>query len=92
MSDELIPPLHPAHASAPLRRFEVPGHTPTVHTGQVISGRIVAVSHGHPHPGEHHQLDVSVGGSEFTEIVIRVPNAVYGHLEGRGAKIHVDPA
>jgi hypothetical protein len=92
MSDELIEPLHASHASAPISHFEIPGHPVLHRPGLVITGKIVAVSHGHPHHGEHHQLDVSVGGGEFTEILIRVPNAAYGHIEGRNAKIHVDPA
>jgi len=91
MSDELIEPLHPANASVPIRHFEIPGHPLAQPHAQIIQGRIVAVSHGHPHGGEQHRLDVSVGGSEFTEILIRVPNAVYGHLEGREASIHVKP-
>jgi hypothetical protein len=48
-----------------------------------IEGRIVAVHRRTPHHDGDHKLDVTVGGEEHTELVVRIPSGPYSHLEGR---------
>lgn len=57
---------------------------------QSIAGRVVAIHRGTRRGGEGHMLDVSVGGDEFTEIVLRVPAGAYGNIEGKRAVLYID--
>lgn len=92
MADDRIDPLLGVHNIAPVQRHDQPEPQIPARRGLAIRGHITAVVAGRPHAGEHHQLDVSIGGNAYTEIIIRVPNDAYGHLEGRDATLHVDPA
>lgn len=88
--DPVIPVTPPRE---PMRVERLDAYTPDGRRtpGLIISGRIVSVVPGHPHADEGHLLDVTVGGSGYTEIVLRVPNSPhYGHLEGREARLHVE--
>jgi len=63
---------------------------PRPRSAQSIAGRIIAVHRGaKPAPGQH-QIDFTVGGDDFTEIVVRVPPGVYNHLEGKRAVLYID--
>jgi len=55
-----------------------------------ITGHVVAVRRGLHHAGQQHRLDVSVGGEETTEIIVRVPRGAYAHLEGKRVVFFVD--
>ncbi|MFM1920696.1 MAG: hypothetical protein RLZZ303_2330 [Candidatus Hydrogenedentota bacterium] len=92
MDDDRIEPLQGSHRIPALRRGDYVEPEPPHRHGLVIRGRIVSVAPGRPHAGEEHQLDVSIGGSAYAEIVLRVPSHAYAHLEGREATLHVDPA
>jgi hypothetical protein len=49
---------------------------------RAIRGHVIAINRGHPHTGEKHRLDVTVGGGEHTEIIVRLPPGAYAELEG----------
>lgn len=70
---EHVPPVELPHETRPPEPPE---------RARGIRGRVVAINRGHRHAGESHALDVTVGGGEMTEIVVRVPNAPYAELEG----------
>ena len=58
--------------------------------GRRIAGEIISVHRGNPHHGENHRLDITVGGEEYTELVLRVPRGEYVGLEGKQAVLHID--
>jgi len=91
MADDAIDPLRPVPPKTPVQPSEEQPRPEPRQRGPVIKGRIVAVTAGHPHDGEPHLLDVTVGGSAYTEILVRVPNGDHGHLEGHDVTLHVDP-
>jgi hypothetical protein len=63
---------------------------PPQRMAQSIAGRIVAIHRGQRQAPGGHRIDFSVGGDEFTEIVVRVPRGAYGNLEGKRAVLYVD--
>jgi len=91
MADDAIDPLRPIPPKPPVQPSSEQPRANSHAKGPVIKGRIVAVTHGHPHDHEPHVLDVTVGGSAYTEILVRVPNGDHGHLEGHGVTLHVEP-
>lgn len=67
---------------------------PTAATPRGITGHIVSLQRGarHAHEAnaqEGHLLDLSVGGGEYTDIVVRVPTGDYGMIEGRRVVLHI---
>jgi len=90
MSDDIIDPVNPLYRAPRVEPHAFEPPEPSTPKPITIRGRIVAVTPGHPHDGEHHRLDVTVGGSSHTEILVRVPNAAYGHIEGREVVLRIE--
>jgi len=92
MSDDFRDFVDPIQKKPGIDPLDAHGKPPEPHprVAQSIAGRVVAVHRGaRPAPG-HHTIDFTVGGDDFTEIVIRVPPGVYGGLEGKRAVVYVD--
>lgn len=91
MSDEFEDRISPLSKSSPVEPSEHSSRgASSEKTGQRISGEIVAVHRGNPHHDGEHLLDVTVGGEEYTEIVVRVPRGEYAGLEGKPAILYID--
>lgn len=91
MPDEFKDHIEPISGSAPIdlagKQKRRP-HAPKMAAG--IAGRIIAVHHGKPQHGGGHALDVTVGGADTTEIVLRVTRGGFSGLEGKRAVLYVD--
>lgn len=92
MTDEFRDHIVPIAGSSRIDRLgEGPAGTPrTPRTGQTIAGRIISVRRATRHAEGGHALDVSVGGDDFTEIVLRVPSGSYSNLEGKRGLLYVE--
>ncbi len=91
MADDFWEYIEPVHGGAPVRRQEgTPPPEAHPQHERTIPGRIVGVHRRTAqHAGEDHQLDVTIGGEDFTEIILRVANGTYEHLEGLHAVLHI---
>lgn len=91
MSDDFINHINPIVGSPQIDRLDensAPARPPK--QAQSISGRIISVKRSNRHGPGGKVLDLTVGGAETTEIVLRVPNEAYGHLEGKRAVLYID--
>jgi hypothetical protein len=91
VSDEIEGRISPLSKSARIEasRGSVPAGG-AGKAGRSIAGEVVGVHRGTPHHGEKHRLDVTVGGQEHTEIVVRVPRGEYGGLEGKQVVLYIE--
>ena len=92
MSGDFLDHLNPILGSGRIDRLEsgVPRKGPAASGPQSIAGRIVSVQRGGRHAGGGSVLDLTVGGGEYTEILIRVPTGGYGQIEGKRVVIFID--
>lgn len=92
MSGDFIDHLNPLLGSARVDRLEQgPGAVrPVPRAPQSIEGRIVSVHRGARHAGGGGLLDLTVGGGEYTDILVRVPTGAYGQIEGKRVVLYVD--
>ena len=91
MSDEFKDYISPVSGGSPIERLDgQPSAPKKTKSAQHIAGQIVSVHRGSRHQSGEHALDVSIGGTEYTEIILRVPNGPYGHLEGRRGVLYID--
>lgn len=91
MSDDFINHINPIMGSPEIDRLDentAQGRTPK--QAQSITGRIISLKRSNRHGPGGKILDLTVGGAETTEIVLRVPNAAYGHIEGKRAVLYID--
>ena len=91
MSDEIEGRISPLSKSARIEasRGSVLG-AGAGKSGRSIAGEVVGVHRGTPHRGEVHRLDVTVGGEEHTEIVVRAPRGEYLGLEGKPVVLYIE--
>ena len=87
--DHLNPILGPASLE-PLEPRAQQNRPAQVHQPQSIAGRVVSVQRGARHAGGGNILDLTVGGGEYTDIVVRVPTGTYGQIEGKRVVIYID--
>lgn len=92
MSSDFLDHLNPLLGAARVDRLEggVPPNRPQRPMPQSIAGRIVSVQRGGRHAGGGEVLDLTVGGGEYTEIVVRVPTGAYGQIEGKRVVLYID--
>ena len=92
MPDEFRDHIEPISGSSPLDRVDKQKRKPPApQVAAGIPGRIIAVRHGaKQHSGDEHTLDVTVGGAETTEIVLRVTRGGCAGLEGKRAVLYID--
>lgn len=92
MSGDFLDHLNPMLGAGRIDRLEsgAPRNRPPTTQPQSIAGRIVSVQRGARHAGGGGVLDLTVGGGEYTDIVVRVPTAGYGQIEGKRAVIYID--
>jgi hypothetical protein len=92
MSGDFLDHLNPLLGGARIDRLEQgPGAAkPVSRMPQSIEGRIVSVQRGARHAGGGSVLDLTVGGGEYTDIVVRVPTAGYGQIEGKRVVLYID--
>jgi hypothetical protein len=90
MADEnFIEPVHNLMPSGAITPHTESGSAPPPRTTGIV-GQVVAVHRARTTAStEAHILDVTVGADDYTEIVIRVPNRPYAHLEGKRAILYV---
>lgn len=55
-----------------------------------VHGRVLSVRRGQQHKDGHHRLDVTVGGDEATEIIIRVPQGACAHWDGKKVALFLE--
>ncbi len=91
MSDDFINHINPIRGSSQIDRLDESSAPPTPpRQAQTITGRIISVKRHNRHGPGGRVLDLTVGGGETTEIVVRVPNGAYGALEGKRVVLYVD--
>ncbi len=91
MPDEFKDLIAPVSGSPRVDRLEPQaGSSPPVRAMQSIAGRVVSVHRRSQHREGQHALDVSVGGEEYTELVLRVPSGAYANLEGKRVVIFIE--
>lgn len=91
MPEEFKDHIGPISGSSPMDRVDKQKRQPPgPRMAAGIAGRIVAVHRGAPQHGGEHALDVTVGGADTTEIVLRVTRGVYSGLKGKRAVLYVD--
>lgn len=92
MSGDFLDHLNPILGSNRIDRLEsgTPRNRPVSSGPQTIAGRIVSVHRGGRHAGGGEMLDLTVGGGEYTEILVRVPTGGYGQIEGKRVVIYID--
>ncbi|MCC6142489.1 MAG: hypothetical protein IT368_01660 [Candidatus Hydrogenedentes bacterium] len=90
MADEnFVEPIHNLIAASGISPEGKGAPAPRPRTTGIV-GRVVAIHRRHASASaEPHVLDVTVGGEDYTEIVIRVPTAPYAQIEGRRAVIYL---
>ena len=91
MSDEFsdrVPPITGKSPIGRLKRYSTAAAKPK--TSQTISGRIVSLRRNAQHHDGKHKLDITVGGTDYTELVIRVEGGAHASLEGKRVVIYVD--
>ena len=91
MPDDFREYIEPIGPSSPLdkvgRGNSLPPNPPA---RESIHGQVQAIRRGHVHKEGQHRLDVSVGGDNSTELIVRIPNGTYPGLEGKRVVIYVD--
>ncbi len=91
MPDEFRELITPVSGSSRIDRLEPQGGSPPpVHGTQSITGRITSVHRRSQRHEGRHTLDISVGGEDYTEIVLRVPSGAYANLEGKRVVIFIE--
>ncbi len=91
MPDDFREYIDPIGSSAPLDRVQRGSGMPPIPPGrEAIRGKVHGVRRGQTHKEGQHRLDVSVGGEDSTELIIRVPNGAYAGLEGKRVVIYID--
>ena len=92
MSDEFLDHISPVGGKEPisgLGEHEPPGPPPRAPRSLV--GRVVAVHAGRKHPDEgRHRLDVTVGGGDTSEVVLRISGPLPPNIEGKRAVLYID--
>ncbi len=91
LDDDFMDHINPVTGSRPVEGLGEPRQRERRrHAPQSISGRVVAIHRGARRGGEGHMFDVSVGGDQFTEIILRVPAGAYGNIEGKRGVLYID--
>ncbi len=91
MPDDFREYIEPVGASSPLDRVHRGASDPPPPPTRVaIRGKVQGIRRGQSHKEGQHRLDVSVGGDEATELIIRVPNGAYSGLEGKQVVLYVE--
>jgi len=91
MADDFREYVQPISPSAPLDQVQHGGNRPPIpQRREAIHGTVHGIRRGQSHKEGKHRLDVSVGGGDTTELIIRVPNSAYSGLEGKRVVIYVD--
>ncbi len=91
MPDDFLDHIVPVTGSTRVDRLEGQGGgNPAARGTRSISGRIVSIRRGSQGRGGGHTLDISVGGEDYTELILRVPAGPYANLEGRRVIIFIE--
>ena len=91
MSDDFIEHINPIQGSPEVEPVKGRGRMrSSKKEGQSIAGEIVAIRRGKRQAREQHTLDLTVGGEEHTDIILRVPQGAYANLEGKRAVLYIE--
>ena len=90
MVDDFIEPVDNVKPSRPIvggqtRRPQVPEHH------RSIAGLVIAVHRRSGRPDGEHVLDTSVGGHEYTEVVVRLDSDLTEDLVGKRVAVSFRP-
>ena len=55
-----------------------------------VHGRVLGVRRGQQHKEGGHRLDVTVGGDESTEVIIRVPQGACANWDGKKVVLYLE--
>jgi len=91
MTEEFRDFVAPIGGTPPIEGLEGgSGGPPPPRPRRTIPGKVVSVRRAVPKRGGEHTLDVTVGGEDYAEIVLRVAPGAYPNLEGRHATLYVE--
>jgi hypothetical protein len=66
------------------------GGPPVVPPRPGLRGKVQGIRRGQQHKEGTHRLDVTVGGEESTEIIVRVPAGAYAAWEGKNVILYLE--
>ncbi len=66
------------------------GGPPVVPPRPGLHGKVLGIRRGQQHKEGSHRLDITVGGEETTEIIVRVPIGAYAGWEGKKVIMYLD--
>lgn len=66
------------------------GGLPVVPPRPGLHGKVLGIRRGQQHKEGSHRLDITVGGEETTEIIVRVPTGAYAGWEGKKVIMYLD--
>lgn len=76
--------VDPVGRKLPIDRLEHDGGGPPLPAARPgLHGKVLGIRRGHEHKEGRHRLDVTVGGEDSTEMIVRVPRGVYADWEGK---------
>lgn len=91
MPDDFREYVDPVRPKAAIDRLEHDrGGSPVPPARGAVRGHIVSVRRGQQHKEGRHRLDVTVGGDDSTEVLVRIPNGDYAHWEGKKVVLYVE--
>ena len=83
--------VDPVSPKAAIDRLEHDvGGPPVVPPRPGLRGKVQGIRRGQQHKEGQHRLDITVGGEETTEIIVRVPMGAYAAWEGRKVIMYLD--
>lgn len=85
---DYVDPIRPKAAIDRLEHEHVGPPVPRAHGG--VHGVVLGVRRGQQHQDGPHRLDVTVGGGESTELVIRVPQGACANWDGKKVVLHLE--
>lgn len=63
---------------------------PTPPLRPALRGKVQGIRRGQQHAEGPHRLDITVGGEDTTEIIVRVPTGAYAAWEGKKVIMYLD--
>jgi hypothetical protein len=91
MPDNFRDYVEPVGRMAAIDRLEHDvGSPPIVPPRQGLRGKVQGIRRGQQHTEGQHRLDITVGGEDTTEIIVRVPQGAYANWEGKKVIIYLE--
>lgn len=85
---DYVDPVSPKAAIDRLEHDRVGPPVPPPHPA--LRGKVQGIRRGQQHSDGTHRLDITVGGEDTTEIIVRVPSGAYTGWEGKKVILYLD--